>query len=90
MYIIRMALTFRFNNRVHIHVWPLDHGEIHVHVIYEPHSIEFKVFIDTGKIEHVTKNQFSASDEKEIVKAVLARKEKIREKWHEFQNDQKK
>ncbi len=85
-----MALIFRFNNRVQIHVWPLDHGDVHVHVIYAPENIEFKVFIKDGRVEHVTKNQFSMSDEKLIVKAVLARAEKIQEKWDEFQADQKK
>lgn len=85
-----MALIFRFNNRVHIHVWPLDHGDVHVHVIYAPENIEFKVFINDGRVEHVTKNQFSMSDEKLIIKAVLARAQKIQEKWDEFQTDQKK
>lgn len=85
-----MALIFRFRNRVQIHVWPLDHGDIHAHVVYPPKAIEFKIFVHDYSVEHVTTNQFSASDEREIVKAVKARENQIKEKWHEFQEDQKK
>lgn len=84
-----MGELFRIN-KTRIVVWPKDHNPIHVHVIVRAEEIEFKVFVDTLRVEHVTEKQMSARDEKQIVKFIGENVVEIREAWHEIQKDQQK
>jgi hypothetical protein len=82
-----MGEEFRIRN-AKIIIWPRDHNPSHAHVIIQADDIEFKVFFEDLRVEHVSATQLSAKSERFFVNFIKDNLEYLKERWHEIQKDQ--